>query len=75
MATVTIAGVSGSTTVDVTAEDTTVKDVLAAAADKLGFKDVDLGTLAPVVNGEDADENTIVKDEDDVSAAPAVENG
>ena len=75
MASVTIAGVSGQTSVEIGPEGLAAGEVLKAAAESLGFTSVDLDTLAPVVNGEDVSSDAIVQNDDVVAAAPAVENG
>jgi hypothetical protein len=75
MTQVTIAGVSGETTVEVGAEGLPVSEVLKTAAENLGFTGVDFESLAPVVNGEDVDSETVVHENDVLTAAPLVKNG
>lgn len=74
MATVTIAGATGTAQIEV-AEGATVVDVLLEAADVLGLTSLVIEVLAPIVNGEDAELDTPVAADDTVSAAPQVANG
>lgn len=73
MATVTIAGTAGTTTVD-PADGATALDVLTEAAQTMGV-DIDTSKLKLVVNGADAAPETLVGPGDRVTAAPAVNNG
>ncbi|MDB5162183.1 MAG: hypothetical protein JWM52_691 [Candidatus Saccharibacteria bacterium] len=75
-ATVTIAGVRGSFSVDYDQDKTTIADVVKKAAEQAGVKDLVVETLAVVVNGETAaltDKAPATGGR--VSAAPAVRNG
>jgi hypothetical protein len=75
-ATVTLAGVRGTFTVDYDQNSTTIADIVTSAAQQAGVPDLVVETLAVVVNGEDA-----ALDDDApangarVAAAPRVRNG
>lgn len=75
-ATVTIAGVRGSFTVDYDQDGTTIADVIKNAAQQAGVPELVVETLAVVVNGENgALTDAAPATGGRVAAAPRVRNG